>query len=1067
MGARGGSGARGQETQLTGRTTIIHYAAPGRATSAAGENSLYTLVPSPEHCAIVNIRWFGAAALVLCCLCGFAPQTTAALAPGRAYAVKVWETDDGLPQNSVISMVQTRDGYLWLGTLNGLARFDGLRFTVFDESTTPGLNDSRIVFLFEDSQANLWIGTETAGTVMMKDGRVIAPEQLSLGGLEHRLISACEDADGAVWLYLANGDLWRYHRSSFSPLLVPGRNSSQARSIIKETNGPLWVATSQRQYAVEAPADGGSLELHVPQELPPSRNDFLVPSRTGGYWQLADFQIRKGTNGAISEPILRYPWEYCGCTIGAVCEDQDGNLVVGTRGAGLFWISPGGQVASLSTNEGLSNNYIFSTVVDREGTLWVGTDGGGLNRIKRPHFSTIETNRSWVVQSVCADGEGGLWIGSNGEGVGHWKDGQMWRFGPNEGLAGPYAQFVKSVFVDRAGRTWAGTRGSGLFRLENGRFQSVSGPGLFRSEVQAIHQDRAGRLWIGTTTGLVSWDEREQKRFTTLDGLTSDVITALAEDREGHLWVGTRRGGLNRLSGGKFTAFRKADGLPSDDISALWVDAQGVLWIATFGNGLARYHEGRWTRFTKREGLTSNNLGYIVEDGDGNLWLGSNMGVLRVSKKSLNDFASGLAKSVPCRAYGKVDGLTTLECTAGSQPGAARGADGRLWFPTIKGVVSVDPARLTPNPIPPLVTIDSVLVDDEPVTPSVSAANQGRLITLRAGQERMEIQYSGLNLGAPDRARFRYWLEGYEKDWVEAGRRPFVVYPKLVPGHFKFHVTACNEDDVWNERPISLDVIVQPPYWRTWWFYSASALCLFGLVAGIVHYLSTQKLQRQLALLKQQEALEKERSRIARDIHDQVGASLTQVALLGELVETDKNLPDEVQAHAQQISQTARETTRALDEIVWTVNPSNDTLEGLINYICKHAQEFLAIAGLRYRLEVPEDLPATSISPEVRHNVFLASKEAVTNIVRHAKATSAWVRLRLDASSFTLEIEDNGGGIADPDAPSVRNGLRNMRKRMEDIGGTFSITRGAEGGALVRLTVPITKSHPAPLTGAK
>ena len=1018
----------------------------------------------------MNIRWFGAAALVLCCLCAFAPQTTAALAPGRAYAVKTWETDDGLPQNSVISMVQTRDGYLWLGTLNGLARFDGLRFTVFDESTTPGLSDSRIVFLFEDSQANLWIGTETAGTVMMKNGRVIAPEQLSLGGLEHRLVSACEDADGAVWLYLANGDLWRYHRGHFTPLLVPGRESGQARSIIQETNGPIWVATSRKQHAVKAPADGGSLELHLLEEMPPSRNDFLVPSRRGGYWRLADFQIRKGTNGLISQPLLGYPWSYCGCEIGAACEDQDGNLVVGTRGAGIFWISPEGKVASLSTNEGLSNNYIFSTVVDREGTLWVGTDGGGLNRVKRPHFTTIETNRSWVVQSVCADVEGGLWIGSNGERVGYFKEGVLQRFGPAEGLGVYQAEFVKSVFVDNDEQVWAGTRGAGLFRLNKGRFQPVAAAGLIRAEVNAIFQDRQSNLWVGTTAGLTMRDGREETNwmhFTTREGLSSDVITAIAEDRKGNLWVGTRRGGLNRLSGGKFTAFRKADGLPSDDISALWMDAQGVLWIATFGNGLARYHEGRWTRFTKRDGLTSNNLGYLVEDGEGNLWIGSNVGLLRVSKKALNDFANGLAKSVPCRAYGKADGLTTLECTAGSQPGAARTADGRLWFSTIKGVVSVDPARLTPNPIPPLVTIDSVLVDDEPITPRVSTAGQEKSITLRPGQERLEIQFSGLNLGAPDRARFRYWLEGYEKDWVEAGRRPFVVYPKLVPGHFKFHVTACNEDDVWNETPISLAVIVQPPFWRTWWFYGATALSLFALVAGIVHYLSTQKLQRQLAILKQQEALEKERSRIARDIHDQVGASLTQVALLGELVETDKDLPDEVQAHAQQISLTARETTRALDEIVWTVNPSNDTLEGLINYICKHAQEFLAIAGLRYRLEVPEGLPATPISPEVRHNVFLASKEAVTNIVRHAKATSAWVRLRLEATSFTLEIEDNGCGLADPDAPSVRNGLRNMRKRMEDIGGTFSLTRGAEGGALVRLVVPITKSHPAPSAGAK
>jgi signal transduction histidine kinase len=270
-------------------------------------------------------------------------------------------------------------------------------------------------------------------------------------------------------------------------------------------------------------------------------------------------------------------------------------------------------------------------------------------------------------------------------------------------------------------------------------------------------------------------------------------------------------------------------------------------------------------------------------------------------------------------------------------------------------------------------------------------------------------------------------------------------------------VSASNEDGIWNESGSSLGFIVQPPFWRTAWFLSSSSILLLGLIVAIVHYVSTQKLQRQLQTLREQEALEKERSRIARDIHDQLGANLTQVALLGELVESDKNVPEEVEAHARQICQAARETTRTLDEIVWTVNPSNDTLEGLITYICKHAQEYLATAGIRYRLDAPAHLPDVAVLPEVRHNVFLASKEAVTNIVRHAKASSVCVRLRLDSNSFKLEIEDDGRGLPSPNEKNIesRNGLRNMRKRMEDIGGGFSIGPGAEGGTLVQLTAPI------------
>src|SRR5208283_3971448 len=278
---------------------------------------------------------------------------------------------------------------------------------------------------------------------------------------------------------------------------------------------------------------------------------------------------------------------------------------------------------------------------------------------------------------------------------------------------------------------------------------------------------------------------------------------------------------------------------------------------------------------------------------------------------------------------------------------------------------------------------------------------------------------------APREVQFKYRLEGHETAWTEAGDTRVAYYNKLPPGNYRFHAIACNEDGVWNETGDALDVTVQPQFWQTWWFRTAVILCLVGIVVAVVRYLSTQKLRRRLQLLEQQEALEKERSRIARDLHDQLGANLTQVALLGEMAETDKNSPAEIASHAQQISQTARETTRALDEIVWAVNPSNDTLDGLINYACKYGQEYLALAGVRYRADVPGDLPAIQIPPPVRHNAFLAFKEAVNNVVKHAQASEVWIRLRLPPDRFTLSVEDNGRGPAGTDAPAAqtRNGL--------------------------------------------
>jgi signal transduction histidine kinase len=450
----------------------------------------------------------------------------------------------------------------------------------------------------------------------------------------------------------------------------------------------------------------------------------------------------------------------------------------------------------------------------------------------------------------------------------------------------------------------------------------------------------------------------------------------------------------------------------------------------------------------------SNSISYIIEDEDGNLWIGSNAGLMRLPKKLLNDFAGGTVRSISCRTYGEADGLPTRECSAGSQPAACRTRDGRLWFPTTKGLVSVNPAELKPNSRQPSVMIESVLVEgrEQKTNRLGSAWNQSILVP--PGYERLEIHYTGLDFTAPNGVRFKYRLEGHETAWTEAGDTRVAYYSNLAPGHYFFHVTASNEDGVPNETGSVLEITVQPQFWQTGWFLAALIVLFLGMVVAVVRYLSTQKLHRQLQALKQREALEKERSRIARDLHDQLGANLTQVALLGEMAETDKNSPAEIESHAQQISQTARETTRSLDEIVWAVNPSNDTLDGLINYACKYAQEYLALAGLRYRAEVPAQLPAIPIPPEVRHNVFLAFKEAVNNVVKHAQASEVWIRLRLQTGNFELSIEDNGRGLG-AQATQTRNGLRNMRKRMEDIGGQFEVGAASERGTLVRLIVPV------------
>jgi ligand-binding sensor domain-containing protein/signal transduction histidine kinase len=979
---------------------------------------------------------------------------------GGQYSIDTWGTEQGLlPDGSVIAMTQTHDGYLWLGTLNGLVRFDGFRFTTFDESNTPKLQSIRIVRLFEDSQSNLWVGTETAGAAVIRDGRVQALK-IGRGRRQGHLASVCEDSTGAVWLLTEDGQLGRGARDSVD---VWNLNNDHCHSVIAEKGGKVWIAAGNQILGLDPASVRSEAPLPVIAGPVVARQlNLLLASHSGGYWCLADGLIRKFSGTNTEGAAIRYPWtSRVPDVVKAACEDRDGNLIVatgGVSGEGIFWFDDRGSFTRICDTNGLPNNSVYSILVDADGDLWAGLDGGGLNRIKRRVFKVVPQTYGSVAQSLCPDAEGGVWISAKSRDFSYWKQGALHRV---SSIPGPMSNFnPTAILVDHRQQVWGAAKpalGAGLFRLEDGVFR----PALdvsFRLEMSALFEDRAGGLWVGTADGLGHFQSNQWQMLTTNNGLTANSVHALAQDRSGDLWIGTELGGLDRLRDGQIAAFQQSSGFPSDNISALYMDGDDVLWVGTFGNGLIRLRDGRWTHYTTENGLIGNSIDYLIEDDEGFLWIGSNAGLMRASKKELNQFAEGTAHFISCRDYDRRDGLPASECTLGAQPAACRTPDGLLWFPTIGGAVTVNPKEIHVNTNPPPVVIESALAAGQ-VDTNGPHASPPRSVVVPPGKGQLEIQYTSLNLGAADRARFRYQLEGHE-GVNDAGHRRFARYPSLPPGSYTFRVQACNEDGVWNETGASLAVLVQPFFWQTGWFRATLGALLLGLVSGAVYYLSTQKLQRQVSGFRQQQALEKERARIARDIHDQVGASLTQLALLGEMAEADKEDPEETAAHARQISQTSRETSRALDEIVWTVNPSNDTLEGLVNYICKQAQEYLSVAGLRYRLDVPARLPPAAISPETRHNVFLAAREAVANVVKHAHATEACLRLRLHPHAFSLEIEDNGRGPAGAKekAAESRNGLHNMRRRMQDIGGDFFIGPGERGGTQVRLTVPLARS---------
>jgi ligand-binding sensor domain-containing protein/signal transduction histidine kinase len=1004
----------------------------------------------PKNCWILLVAAFW--------LLASGPQLPAAT--NAHFAIVNWDADTGLPQNrlpenTVTAITQTRDGYLWLGTLDGLARFDGLRFATFDESNTPGLTSSRILKIFEDSQTNLWIWTEGAGIFLVRNGQVKKLD-LGQGAANGRLVSICEDAHGSVWFYTANGEYARYRDLQVSVGEWAGGLPSETRPMIADDSGRIWIGTDSTLTPIIPPSQAQSSETpRIGQGKHLPGLELLLASKHGGFWCLANGGIFR-FKGDQSVPFAPYPWNPGKTPVTSACEDEQGNLIVGTLGEGLFWFDQEGRWTQLTTENGLSHNRVLSLCFDREANLWVGTNGKGLCRVKRQVFEVLDHSLARTVRSVSEDSQGNLWIGYNEQSIECLAyDGTLLPYKSIQGLSD-----VRSVLADTRNTIWAGTLGGrGLLQLQNGLFLLAPGAEFTSrdAEISALYEDRKGQVWVGRPAGYAIWDGQQ---WTTNDSL-GVTVRAIVDDSQGSHWIGTQGSGLLRLRGDERSVFTRTNGLPSDNVRALHVDREGALWVGTSG-GLARYRNGQWFTVPQQPGLSGGGISYLIDDLQGHLWIGTASGLKRVSKADVEELASNPAqrKSLLVRSFGRADGLPSGECTQGSQPAACRTRNGKLWFPTIAGLASVDPASLHRNTNPPPVVFESVRIDGQLQGSTALRALQPQTVTVPANRENLEIRFTSLNLSAAEEGLFMYRMEPYETAWISSpGTARFVRYPKLPHGQYRFQVRAFNEDGVESETIATLPVTVLPAFYQTWWFATIAVLTLVGLIAGSVHYVSTQKLQRQLADMRHQEELEKERSRIARDLHDQLGANLTQVALLGEMAEADKELPQEVESHARQISQTARDTTRALDEIVWTVNPSNDTLEGLINYLCKYAQEYLALGGLRYRLEVPPQLPALSITPELRHNVFLAAKEAVNNIVKHSHANSAWLRLALEPDRFILELEDNGLGLPPEADKKGRNGLRNMRKRMEDIGGAFEVSAGAEGGTRIRLSAPLKHAN--------
>jgi ligand-binding sensor domain-containing protein/signal transduction histidine kinase len=978
------------------------------------------------------------------------------------FTFRSWQREQGLPENYVRALAQTRDGYMWVGTDEGVSRFDGVNF--FSLGPQEGFQGGPVRTLYGDSRGALWIGSVGGGLSCWQGGKLL--KFTVRDGLPSDSVTAlAEDSNGRIWVGTQAG-LVVWQDGHLTSLTGAGVFSGKPiATLFLDREGTMWVGATgagifhfqgDKFVQLRDPAwesllqDPHCLLVDQQKRIWIGAGDAFVLCRDGDQWRRFGIPRHLATH-----------------YVSALVEEPDGTVWAGSVGEGLFEFKAG-KLVVVNVSSGLSDNLVETLLVDREGKLWVGTHGG-LNRICPKKVSVLSHNEGLdygMVQGLAEIRPGVIWA-AQPNGVYQW-DGRMFRQTMLNGLS-PQEPSVSALLAVRDYSCWVAGAG-GFLHFKNPRAaEEGSGvPSLTNLSISALAEDFKGEVWAGTRKGAL-WHCVDGKWLAQTNCPRGHTITAIAPAADGTLWVGTEGDGLYRIDGGKHAQCEKISGLPGGWIRTLFLDAQGTLWIGTDGDGLSRLQDGRIATFTMREGLPDNTISQILEDDGGNLWLGGDRGIFRAKKRELEDLATHKIPAVYPQIYGRADGMLSEECASGFFPAGLRTKAGLLWFPTLKGIVVVDPHQIVSSPAP-AVALEQVLVDGVPDLPVPTRAGGGmnanpergdaptESLRLAPGRHTLEFRYTGLSFDSPERVRFRYRLEELDPHWVEAGIRRVAFYSFVPPGTYRFQVTACNGDGVWNQGGANLALTVLPYFWQTWWFVGGGVLGMGIVGVGGVRVVEKRRLQQRLKRLEQERALERERTRIAQDLHDIMGAKLCRISFLSEHARRCESVPVELQGEIRSMSDDSREVLQSLDEIVWAVNPQKDSLEHLVSYIGQYAREYFRRTGIECELEIPARLPGQPLSSQARHHMFLAVQEALANILKHSRASRARIAMACRGSDFEIVVSDNGTGF-DPEssesnspgsAAGFCNGLGNMRRRLAELGGRFLVESQVGQGTTIR-----------------
>lgn len=976
-----------------------------------------------------------------------AAQSARPLTAPPEFTVDQWTTIDGLPQNSVNAIARTPDGSIWVGTFGGLARFDGFRFTLLERTDSRGRHVDRVLSLAVAPDSALWIGTEN-GLLRYTGGRFT--EFTSAHGLpDHEVRALHFDRSGRLWVGTQRGGAARYEQGRF----VRVRDSNgvpfdAVLSFTEDLDGTLWVNSSG--YYVRLSHRGPGERSGVPdREL----QHMLLDDGEGARWFRTADGVARERNGRVERFPIGFGPEVMIPQRGLPNRFWWGTFQDGVRD---FRADGAGRSTAYALPDGTTDYGARALLDGRDGNVWAGTIRNGLLRLKQNLFTTYRARNGLshdIVTPVMETRDGALWVGTNCGGVNVIDPARRTvrthlRPGVPEG-----DPCVFSLAQDSSGAVWVGTYGGGLTRIRDGRPERLGGLGVLRdSVILALFTDRRGTLWAGTNaSGLAEVrDGRVRRVYTTADGLAHSSVRTIHQTRDGTLWIGTL-GGLSRLTAdGRVTTYKGTDGLSSEYVRAIHEDADGTLWIGTYGGGLNRFRGATFAPITRADGLPDDVVSSILEDSRGNLWMTGNRGIFRVAKRQLHDFADGKLARVHSVLYGVADGLVNAETNGGFQPAAWKDRAGRLWFPTIEGLASVDPAEATDIPEPPPVTLEEIVIDGE-----AHAATQA--LRVGPGHPNVEFRYSGISLSSPENVTFRYKLDGLDREWLEPGTRRVAYYSRLPAGDYRFLVTAANRDGVWNPTPATMDVTVLAPLYQRAWFIVAMLL-IISLVLWTAH---------RAVLRTRMAAIHDERSRLAREIHDSLLQGFGGIALQLHAASAQLSLPPPQQSLIDRVLTLVDRTLTQARQAVWDMRPQGLAMGDFASESQAAAARILA--GTTTSVRVVTRGRERRLTPQGGTEALRIVEEALTNVRKHAEARNVVVGLDYRWRRLRVTVRDDGKGF-DVDGDGRRPGhwgWLGMRERASRIGSRLLVESTPGSGTMVSVDVPYQSGILAVLGSAR